>query len=109
VIDGAVRDIDDIMEMGLPVFSRHVAPNAGEPKGFGEIGAEITCGGICIRDGDWIIGDDSGVVVVPHEHAVEIANRAIDVHERENRLREEIKRGSTLSKVLELKKWEKQG
>ena len=109
VVDGAVRDTDDIMTLNLPVFSRHVAPNAGEPKGFGEIGAEITCGGICVREGDWIIGDDSGVVVVPQEHAVEIANRAIDVHERENRLREEIKRGSTLSKVLELKKWEKIG
>ena len=109
VIDGAVRDTDDIKEMGFPVFSRYVAPNAGEPKGFGEIGAEITCGGICVREGDWIVGDDSGVVVIPQERAVEIANRAIDVHERENRLREEIKRGSTLSKVLELKKWEKLG
>ena len=86
-----------------------MAPNAGEPKGFGEIGAEITCGGICVREGDWIVGDDSGVVVIPQEKAVEIANRAIDVHERENRLREEIKRGSTLSKVLRLKKWEKIG
>jgi 3-hexulose-6-phosphate synthase/6-phospho-3-hexuloisomerase len=38
---------------------------------------------------------------------MEIANRAIDVHERENRIREEIQRGSTLSKVLKLKKWEK--
>ena len=109
VIDGAVRDTDDIKDMDFAVFSRHVAPNAGEPKGFGEIGAEITCGGICVRDGDWIVGDDSGVVVVPQENAVEIANRAIDVHERENRLREEIKRGSTLSKVLEPQKWEKLG
>lgn len=109
VIDGAVRDTDDIKEMDMPVFSRYVAPNAGEPKGFGEIGAEITCGSICVREGDWVVGDDSGVVVIPQERAVEIANRAIDVHERENRLREEIKRGSTLSKVLELKKWEKLG
>ncbi len=109
VIDGAVRDVDDIKEMGIPVFSRYIVPNAGEPKGFGEIGAEITCGGICVREGDWIMGDDSGVVVIPKERAVEVANRAIDVHERENRLREEIKRGSTLSKVLRLKKWEKIG
>jgi 3-hexulose-6-phosphate synthase/6-phospho-3-hexuloisomerase len=108
VIDGAVRDVDDIKEMDVPVFSRYIVPNAGEPKGFGEIGAEIICGGMTVRDGDWIIGDDSGVVVVPQERAVEVANRAIDVHERENRLREEIQRGSTLSKVLELQKWEKQ-
>jgi 3-hexulose-6-phosphate synthase/6-phospho-3-hexuloisomerase len=109
VIDGSVRDVDDIKEMDLPVFSRYVVPNAGEPKGFGEIGAEITCGGICVREGDWIVGDDSGVVVIPKERSIEVANRAIDVHERENRLREEIKRGSTLSKVLKLKKWEKIG
>ncbi len=109
VVDGAVRDTDDIKEMDVAVFTRYVAPNAGEPKGFGEIGAEITCGGICVHEGDWIVGDDSGVVVIPKNIAVEIANRAIDVHERENRLREEIKRGSTLSKVLELKKWEKMG
>ncbi|UCG69994.1 MAG: orotidine 5'-phosphate decarboxylase [Thermoplasmata archaeon] len=109
VIDGAARDIDDILEMEFPIFSRHVAPNAGEPKGHGEIGCEITCGEQVVRTGDWIIGDESGVVVVPREDAVEIANRALDVHERENRIREEIKRGSTLSEVLKLKKWEKIG
>jgi 3-hexulose-6-phosphate synthase/6-phospho-3-hexuloisomerase len=109
VIDGAVRDIDDILKMDFPVFSRHVAPNAGEPKGHGEIGSEISCGGQTVRSGDWIVGDASGVVVIPKETAVEVANRALDVRERENRLREEIKRGSTLSEVLNLKKWEKQG
>jgi 3-hexulose-6-phosphate synthase/6-phospho-3-hexuloisomerase len=108
VIDGAVRDVDDIKKMNFPVFSRHIAPNAGEPKGFGEIGAEITCGGITVKNGDWIIGDDSGVMVLPKERAREICNRGIDVHERENRIREEIQRGSTLSKVLKLEKWEKQ-
>ena len=109
VIDGAIRDVDDIRKMNFPAFSKYTAPNAGEPKGFGEIGAEITCGGICIQNGDWIIGDDSGVIVVPQKRAQEIANRALDVKERENRLREEIKRGSTLSKVLKLEKWEKVG
>jgi 3-hexulose-6-phosphate synthase/6-phospho-3-hexuloisomerase len=109
VIDGAVRDVDDIKKMELPVFSRHTAPNAGEPKGFGEIGAEITCGGICVKNGDWIVGDDSGVMVIPYERAREICNRSLDVHERENRIREEIQRGSTLSKVMKLEKWEKLG
>lgn len=107
VIDGAARDIDDIMDMEFPVFSRYVSPNAGEPKGHGEVGTEIICGGQAVRTGDWIVGDESGVVVIPQEVAVEVANRALDVHERENRLREEIKRGSTLSEVLDLKKWEK--
>ncbi|NLN71701.1 MAG: bifunctional hexulose-6-phosphate synthase/ribonuclease regulator, partial [Thermoplasmatales archaeon] len=106
VIDGAIRDIDDIKAMDFAAFSRSVAPNAGEPKGYGGIGMEISVGGQTVRTGDWIIGDESGIIVVPKEKAVEVANRALDVHERENRTREEITRGSTLSKVNELSKWE---
>jgi len=64
VIDGAVRDVDEIRRMKFPVFARYVVPNAGEPKGFGEINAEIRCGGQEVKPGDWIIGDDNGVLVV---------------------------------------------
>jgi len=106
VIDGAIRDAHIIEKMDLPVFAKRVVAEAGEPKGHGEIGCEIICGGQIVRKGDWIVGDDNGVVVIPREEAQEIANRAINVMERENRIREEIRRGSTLSKVLDLKKWE---
>ena len=107
VIDGAIRDLDDLVKMDFPIFSRHISSNAGEPKGFGEIGAEIICGNQTIKTGDWIIGDDSGVVVVPQEIAQEIANRALDVKEHENRIREEIKSGGSLGTVVKVKKWEK--
>jgi len=107
VIDGAVRDVDDIRIMKFPLFAKAVVPNAGEPKGFGEINAEIQCGGQYIRPGDWIIGDESGVVVIPAERAYEIARRALEVRKNEERIREEIRRGSTLSEVAELIKWEK--
>ena len=107
VIDGAVRDLDDIVQMGFPIFCRHISSNAGEPKGFGEIGTEIKCGNQTVRTGDWVIGDDSGVVVVPQEMAQEIANRSLDVKEHENRIREEIKDGGSLGSVTKLKKWEK--
>jgi len=106
VIDGAARDIDGIIDLKFPCFSRHVSPHAGEPKGYGGIGMEIVCGGQMVRTGDWIVGDESGVIVIPQEHAVELANRSVDVWEREERIREEIKRGGTLSKVQELEKWE---
>ncbi|MBQ8643984.1 MAG: orotidine 5'-phosphate decarboxylase [Candidatus Methanomethylophilaceae archaeon] len=106
VIDGAIRDIDDIRDLKFPAFSRTVAPCAEEPKGYGGIGIEVTVGGQRVRTGDWIVGDECGIIVIPKEVAVEVANRALDVHERENRTREEIMRGSTLSKVNELAKWE---
>ncbi|TFG08102.1 MAG: bifunctional hexulose-6-phosphate synthase/ribonuclease regulator, partial [Promethearchaeota archaeon] len=108
VIDGAVRDIDDIRKIKFPLFARYFTPTAGEPRGLGETNTSIICAGQKINPGDWIVGDDSGVVVIPKEIALEMANRAIDVMEKENRIREEIKRGSTLSEVLYLKKWEKQ-
>ncbi len=107
VIDGAVRDVDEIRKLKFPAFARLITPTAGEPRGMGEIGVEITCGGVSVRTGDWIIGDDNGVVVVPAECALEMANRALDVLEKENRIREEIRKGSTLAKTTYLKKWEK--
>lgn len=108
IIDGAARDIDDIRALEFPVFARHFTPTAGEPKGFGEINAPIECGGRHVEPGDWIIGDESGIVVVPKKQVVEMANRAIDVKEREDRIREEIRRGSTLGQTLYLKKWDVQ-
>jgi len=107
VVWGAVRDTEDIKKTKLSVYSRRVTPTAGEPRGLGEINANITIDGVQIKPGDWIVGDRDGVVVIPQEKAVETANRAMDVLERENRIRKEIKEGSTLSRVTHLLKWEK--
>jgi 3-hexulose-6-phosphate synthase/6-phospho-3-hexuloisomerase len=107
VIDGAIRDTCDISEMKFPAFSRLIMPNAGEPKGLGEIGVPVIAGSRRVETGDWILGDDDGVVVLPKAMAAEYANRGMDVLEKENRIREEIKGGSTLSKVTELLRWEK--
>ena len=109
VIDGATRDVQDIRDLGFPIWARHFVPDAGEPKGHGEIGVEVVVGGQVVRTGDWVVGDESGLVVIEQERVVEIANRALNVLEMENRLREEIRRGSTLSSQLELEKWERVG
>jgi len=109
VIDGATRDVQDIRDIEFPVWARNFVPDAGEPKGHGEIGSEVLVGGQTVRTGDWIVGDESGLVVIDQERLVEVANRALNVLEMENRLREEIRRGSTLSSQLELEKWERVG
>ena len=107
VIDGAIRDVDSIRALGFPAFARIVTPTAGEPKGFGEINVPLRIGGVSVSPGDWIVGDESGVVRIPRAKAVEVANRAMDVLEHENRLREEIRRKATLGSVAELHRWEK--
>ncbi len=107
VIDGAIRDSGDIAKLGFPAFSRLVMPTPAKPKGFGEIGVPIRVGGVKVESGDWILGDDDGVVLLPQSLAVEYANRALDVLEKENRIREEIKEGRTLAQVTDLLRWEK--
>ncbi len=107
VIDGAIRDIDTIRSIGFPAAARLVTPTAGEPKGFGEINVAIKVAGVPVSPGDWIVGDESGIVRIPGARIVEVANRAMDVLEHENRLREEIRRKATLGSVAELHRWEK--
>jgi 3-hexulose-6-phosphate synthase/6-phospho-3-hexuloisomerase len=107
VIYGAARDTGDIRELRFPLFSTLITPTAAEAKGFGEIGVPIRIAGVNVCSGDWIIGDDDGVCVIPKDKAVEYTNRAMDVLEKENRLRAEIQAGSTLSQVGYLLRWEK--
>ncbi len=107
VIDGAIRDIDDIRKAGFQAWARFLNPTAGEPKGFGEINVPISAGGIEVCPGDYIVGDDTGLVRIPRLKLAEFTNRAMDCLERENRIREEIREGSTLSSVTELLRWEK--
>ena len=110
VIHGAVRDTADIRRLEFPVWSTHVSAHAGDPHGLGEINRTIHIGGQAIRPGDWIVADDDGVMVLPKERAVELANRAADVLEAENRIRQEIREsGSTLAEVVHLKRWEQKG
>jgi len=108
VIYGGIRDVEEIRKLKFPAFAKIITPKAGEPKGFGEINIPIKIGGQEILPGDWIVGDLDGVVVIPKDKIVEITNRAMDVLEKENRIRKEIKDGTTLSSVMELLKWEKE-
>jgi 3-hexulose-6-phosphate synthase/6-phospho-3-hexuloisomerase len=109
VVDGAVRDSGDIAGLKFPAFARQVCSACGEPKGHGEIGATIRIEGIAINTGDWIVGDDDGLMVLPRARATEMTNRAMDCLERENRIRSEIRSGATtLGQVVELLRWETQ-
>ena len=107
VVWGAIRDTPEIARLGFPAFSSLVSANAGEPKGFGEINVPVHIAGQEVQPGDWVVGDDDGVIVLPKAQAVELANRAMDVLEKENRLRGEIDAGKTLAEVAYLQKWEK--
>ena len=108
VVDGAVRDVESIRGLRFPAYARCVMPNAGEPKGVGEFGVAVTIDGIAILPGDWLVGDDDGLVVLPKNRVAEMANHGMDKLEFEERLLQEIRAGrTTLAQVMELLKWEK--
>jgi len=107
VVYGAVRDVEEIRKLGFPVFAKKFVANAGEPKGFGEVGVELILAGQRVRTGDFVLADENGAVIVPRERAYEAARRALEVKKLESRFNEEIKRGSTLSQVAQLLRWEK--
>jgi len=110
VINGAARDSADIRRLEFPVWSRLVTSHAGDPHGLGELNQPIQITGQRICPGDWIVADDDGVIVLPKASLAEMANRAADVLEAENRIRAEIRdEKSTLAKVVNLLRWEKRG
>jgi len=65
VVDGCVRDIDLIRAAGVPVYSRGWAPNGPGQDIGGAVNVRITCGGIDIKPGDLIFGDNDGVAAAP--------------------------------------------
>jgi regulator of RNase E activity RraA len=77
VVDGGVRDQEEMLQHRLPVFARHMTPLTGRTRlQVVEIGGAIRCGGVRVRAYDIIVADGSGVVVVPAEHATSVAGKA---------------------------------
>ena len=108
VIDGAIRDTAEIRALKFPAFTRHILSHAGEPDGAGDMNIPVIIGGLKVEPGDWIVGDDDGVMILPKARAVEMANYAMDCLERENRIRQEIESGkTTLGQVGDLLRWDK--
>lgn len=76
VIDGLVRDIEGIIELGdMPIFARGVTPIGPLHRGPGEINFPVSVGGIVVHAGDFVFGDMNGVVVVPRDAAAELLGR----------------------------------
>jgi 4-hydroxy-4-methyl-2-oxoglutarate aldolase len=65
VTDGMARDVKGLTGIGLPVYAQGLTPNAPQKNGPGEIGGEISIGGVVVRAGDIVVGDADGVVILP--------------------------------------------
>jgi len=73
IIDGGIRDIGELRDKRFPVFAKFVTPAVGDKDGPGEINLPISCGGVPVLPGDYIVADDNGVVVISPALVEEIA------------------------------------
>ena len=77
VVDGGVRDKEEMIEHQFPVYARHVTPLTGRTRlAIAAINVPVACGGVRVRPGDVILADGSGVVCIPAEHAERVATLA---------------------------------
>ncbi|MFJ8236177.1 RraA family protein [Ureibacillus sp. NPDC094379] len=76
VVDGVIRDVKGIKELGFPVFCKGTTVAASGKAGVGEVNVPISCGGVSVNPGDMIVGDADGVVVIPKEREDEILKKA---------------------------------
>ncbi len=100
VIDGAIRDIEGIRRERFPVFARAIVPNAGGAEYLGESGIPIQCGGVVVNPGDWVVGDEDGVVVIPLARLLAVIKMAEHLRALETRIEREIRRGKDLVSLL---------
>jgi 4-hydroxy-4-methyl-2-oxoglutarate aldolase len=84
VLDGLIRDLGEVREMGFPVFARGVIPKPGTKNQVTPLGEPVRCGGVHVRPADLIVADEDGVVVVPHDQQEEILRQALAKAEQED-------------------------
>ena len=75
IVDGLIRDLPGILEVGIPVFARGTTAVGPLHRGPGELNYAIACGGVVTQPGDIVVADRAGIVVIPHAFAVDLAER----------------------------------
>jgi 4-hydroxy-4-methyl-2-oxoglutarate aldolase len=101
VIDGLVRDVKKIEELGFPVLAAGIKPVDSIGRGIVTgYNVPVACGDVIVRPGDFVFADYDGVVVAPRERAIDALTLAREKVVRENKSREELLKGAYLRDVF---------
>ena len=95
VIDGAIRDLVEWAEQGMPIFARGHTHRGPSKDGPGEINVPIACAGLQVAPGDVIVGDADGVIAVPAALAQDVLQRTRRHLDKEAKIREENRSGTS--------------
>lgn len=101
-IDGAVRDLEQIRKVGVPIWSRSVHAGGTDKSAVGTINTPIVFAGTMVNPGDIVVGDADGVVIVPAERAEEVMKLAQAREAKEARMKGPIAEGKTLYELMDL-------
>lgn len=102
VIDGGCRDLEEIRASGLFVASRHVTPRSGRRRvRVAEIGGSVNCGGVPVDTGDCVIGDETGIVIVPAARLLEALAVAEELAKRDRGLEQALDAGAEFEVVAD--------
>ena len=102
VIDGAVRDLRGLKQVGVPVFARAVTPRVGTAEHLQETQVPIICGGAPVQPGDVVRGDEDGIVVIPGKRVREVVLRAQEITRHEAQVMRKLKHGRPLAEPMKL-------
>ena len=102
IFDCTIRDSADIADLGFQVFARGFHPEATAKTDPGEVNIPVTVGGVQVKPGDIVVGDDDGVVIIPAGIANELLAQVTAVASREEEIRTRIKAGETTYEIFEL-------
>jgi 4-hydroxy-4-methyl-2-oxoglutarate aldolase len=94
LVDAAVRDVDELVELGLPIWSRYVRARGAEKAEVGTIDEPVAIGGAVVRAGDVVVLDADGALVIEHERLSEVLQAARARSQQENATRAELEQGA---------------
>jgi regulator of RNase E activity RraA len=102
VVDGVATDILELRTTGLPVFARGTSClTTKRVRSAGSaVNVPVQCGGVQVNPGDWVLGDDNGVIVLSAEAAANVLGLALDSDAAEPALLARIAAGEPLESVL---------
>ncbi len=99
VIDGGIRDADDIEALGFPVFSRGICIRGTSSVEGGTLNDSIVIGETMIHPGDFVVGDRDGVVIIPNSRLEEAIEKSKARELREEHIREQLRQGKTSMQI----------